>query len=239
MTRINSMSTQAPTVAVIGAGPAGLFAARELANAGLQVALINRDIKAGGLAEYGIYPSKYKMKDGLRKQFRQILALPNLHYFGNVSVQQDGPLSLSDLQALGFDAILVTVGAQGTKWLGLPGEDLAGVYHAKDLVYHYNKLPPFSQQQFNIGRRIVCVGVGNVMLDIAHWARTQGEPTGGGCAARAGRRQVHQERNGNGGSQPGPSRFRCRDRALRAANDRGGARPANRKRIYPVCPARC
>lgn len=161
---------QPRSVAVIGAGPAGLFAARELANAGLQVALINRDIKAGGLAEYGIYPNKYKMKDGLRKQFRQILALPNLHYFGKVSVQQDGPLSLADLQALGFDAILVAVGAQGTKWLGLPGEELAGVYHAKDLVYHYNKLPPFSQQQFNIGRRIVCVGVGNVMLDIAHWA---------------------------------------------------------------------
>ena len=37
---------------------------------------------------------------------------------------------------MGFDAILVTVGAQGTKWLGLPGEELTGVYHAKDLVYH-------------------------------------------------------------------------------------------------------
>lgn len=157
-------------VAVIGAGPAGLFAARELANAGLQVALLNRDIKPGGLAEYGIYPDKYKMKEGLRKQFRQIMALPNLHYFGNLAVSQDGPLSLADLQAMGFEAVLVTVGAQGTKWLGLPGEDLTGVYHAKDLVYHYNKLPPFSQQRFHVGQRIVCVGVGNVMLDIAHWA---------------------------------------------------------------------
>ncbi len=45
-------------VAVIGAGPAGLFGARELATQGVRVALFNRDIKAGGLAEYGIYPDK-------------------------------------------------------------------------------------------------------------------------------------------------------------------------------------
>jgi ferredoxin--NADP+ reductase len=76
---------------------------------------------------------------------------------------------VQQLKELGFDAVLVTVGAQGTKWLGLPGEELKGVYHAKDLVYHYNKLPPFSEQEFPIGRRVVCIGVGNVMLDIAHW----------------------------------------------------------------------
>lgn len=158
------------SLAVIGAGPAGLFAARELAQAGAKVALINRDIKAGGLAEYGIYPSKLKMKDGLRRQFQQVLALPNIEYFGHLSVSLDDELSIADLQAMGFDAILVTVGAQGTKKLGLPGEDLKGVYHAKDVVYHYNRLPPFAQQKFHIGKRIVCVGVGNVMADIAHWA---------------------------------------------------------------------
>jgi ferredoxin--NADP+ reductase len=155
---------------VIGAGPAGLFAARELAMAGVPVVLLNRDIKAGGLAEYGIYPSKLKMKDGLRRQFRQILDLPNLDYLGNLPISLDDEISLADLQAMGFDAVLVTVGAQGTKRLGLPGEDLPGVYHAKDLVYHYNRLPPFSQQSFPLGKRVVCIGVGNVMLDIAHWA---------------------------------------------------------------------
>ncbi len=157
------------SVAVIGAGPAGLFAARQLAQAGVHVVLLNRDIKAGGLAEYGIYPDKHKMKDGLRKQFRQILELPNIEYFGNLNISRESPVSLDELQRMGFDAILVTVGAQGTKWLGLSGEDLQGVYHAKDLVYHYNKLPPFSQQNFLIGKRVLCVGVGNVMLDIAHW----------------------------------------------------------------------
>jgi len=71
-------------VAVIGAGPAGLYAARELANAGVNVALINRDIKPGGLAEYGIYHNKYKMKAGLRAQFQQILGMQNIHYYGKI-----------------------------------------------------------------------------------------------------------------------------------------------------------
>lgn len=156
-------------VAVVGAGPAGLFAARQLANAGAHVVLFNRDIKPGGLAEYGIYPSKIKMKEGLRKQFHQILESPHIEYLGNIQVGERGDLTLADLRALGFQAILVTVGAQGTKWLGLPGEKAIGVYHAKDLVYHYNKLPPFSQKQYSIGRRVALIGVGNVMIDVAHW----------------------------------------------------------------------
>ena len=156
-------------VAVIGAGPAGLFGARELANLGARVALFNRDIKPGGLAEYGIYPNKYTMKSGLRKQFRQIMDLPNLDYYGNLTVGAQGDLTLDDLRALGFQAILVTAGAQGTKWLGLPGEDLKGVYHAKDVVYYYNGLPPYSQKSFRFGKRCAVIGAGNVMLDITHY----------------------------------------------------------------------
>jgi len=156
-------------VAVVGAGPAGLFGARELANQGIRVALFNRDIKPGGLAEYGIYPNKHTMKIGLRKQFRNVLDLPNIDYYGNVTVGEQGDLTLDDLRALGFQAILVTVGAQGTKWLGLPGEDLVGVYHAKDVVYHYNQLPPYSEKPFRFGKRCAVIGAGNVMLDIAHF----------------------------------------------------------------------
>ena len=156
-------------VAVIGAGPAGLYAAKYLAANGVHVVLLNRDIRPGGLAEYGIYYDKYKMKKGLRKQFNQILANPEIDYYGNVVVGNDGDLSLKELQAMGFQAIIVAVGAQGTKWLGLPGEDLKGVYHAKDIVYHYNNLPPFSTKEFLIGDRVALIGVGNVMIDIAHW----------------------------------------------------------------------
>ena len=159
-------------VAVIGAGPAGLFAARELALQNVHVGLFNRDIKPGGLAEYGIYPEKYKMKAGLRNQFRQILGLEAIDYYGNVSIGERGDIKLDELCEMGFQAVLVTVGAQGTKWLGLPGENLAGVYHAKDLVYHYNQLPPFSERQFDIGRRVAVIGAGNVMLDIARYLAT-------------------------------------------------------------------
>ncbi len=162
-------NTNRYVVAVVGAGPAGIYAARQLACGGATVALFNRDIKPGGLAEYGIYYEKYKMKDGLRKQFRMIMGMSEIQYFGNVPIGKQGVLTLDDLRKMGFQAILATVGAQGTKWLGLPGEDLQGVYHAKDLVYHYNKLPPFSTQEFKIGRRVALVGVGNVMMDIARW----------------------------------------------------------------------
>jgi ferredoxin--NADP+ reductase len=157
-------------VVVVGAGPAGIYAARQLATGGARVILLNRDIKPGGLAEYGIYYDKYKMKDGLRKQFRQILAMPEITYMGNVTVGEKGDVTLDDLRALGFQAIMVSAGAQGTKWLGLPGEELRGVYHAKDIVYHYNKLPPYSTQDFRVRGRVALVGVGNVMMDIAHWA---------------------------------------------------------------------
>ena len=153
--------------AIVGAGPAGLFGARELANAGARVVLFNRDIKPGGLAEYGIYPTKHIMKNGLRKQFRGVLDHPNVDYYGNVTVGAQGDLSLDDLRALGFQAILVTAGAQGTKWLGLPGEQFTGVYHAKDVVYFYNKLPPFAQKPYRFGKRCAIVGAGNVMVDIA------------------------------------------------------------------------
>ena len=161
--------TQQFFVAVIGAGPAGLFGARELANLGARVVLFNRDIKPGGLAEYGIYPNKHTMKNGLRRQFRQIMDIPNLDYYGNVSIGTQGDLTLADLRALGFQAILVTVGAQGTKWLGLPGEELEGVYHAKDVVYFYNNLPPYSQKSYFFGKHCAVIGAGNVMLDITHY----------------------------------------------------------------------
>jgi ferredoxin--NADP+ reductase len=156
-------------VAVVGAGPAGLYAARKLAEGGARVVLFNRDIKPGGLAEYGIYHDKLKMKQGLRNQFKQILANPRLDYFGNVTVCCGGNIVLEDILESGFQAVLITTGAQGTKWLRLPGENLPGVYHAKNLVFHYNSLPPFGGKKYLLGKRVAVVGAGNVMLDIAHY----------------------------------------------------------------------
>ena len=181
-------------VAVVGAGPAGLFAARELAEQGVHVALYNRDIKPGGLAEYGIYPNKVRMKEGLRNQFRQILELAKVDYFGNVLIGQDGDITLDDLREAGFHAVLVTVGAQSTKWLGLPGENLTGVYHAKDIVYHYNLLPPFSERPYRIGQRVAVVGVGNVMMDIARWLMEEKQVAEVIAVARRGPAEVKFDR---------------------------------------------
>jgi ferredoxin--NADP+ reductase len=157
------------TVFVIGAGPAGMFAAQKIAQGGHEVIILNRDIKPGGLAEYGIYPTKDKMKIGLRKQFAKVLSLSNVHYYGHVPVGSDSPVSISDLKQFSPAAIVFAVGAQGTKKLGLPGETAGGVYAAKDFGYNYNLLPPFTAQDFSTGKRVAIIGMGNVMVDIARW----------------------------------------------------------------------
>ena len=156
-------------VVVVGAGPAGIYGTRKLTEAGHRVVLLNRDIKPGGLAEYGIFVDKEKMKTGLRKQFKRILADPKVFYIGHVTVGRNEAVTLDELKSIGFGAIIVTAGAQGTKKLGIEGEDYLGVYHAKDVVYHYNSLPPFSERTFEIGRRVAIIGMGNVMVDIANW----------------------------------------------------------------------
>ncbi|MEL7642996.1 MAG: hypothetical protein AAGU25_02695, partial [bacterium] len=66
-----------------------------------------------------------------------------------------------------FDAILISIGAQYNRTLGLPGEDLVGVYHANDLVYTFTGMPPFAGRQLEIGKNAVVIGVGNVMTDIS------------------------------------------------------------------------
>lgn len=191
---MNTQTAAQYHVAIIGGGPAGLFAARELADRNIHCVIFNRDIKPGGLAEYGIYPAKVKMKEGLRAQFRQILSRDLIEYYGNILVGGKGQLSLDEIRALGFQALLVTVGAQSTKKLGIPGEDLVGVYHAKDLVYHYNLLPPFSETNYKIGSRVAVVGVGNVMVDVAHWLIDEKRVTEVTAIARRGPADIKFDR---------------------------------------------
>ncbi|HVZ84203.1 MAG TPA: FAD-dependent oxidoreductase [Terracidiphilus sp.] len=156
-------------VFVVGAGPAGMFAARKLAQAGYETFIFNRDIRPGGLAQYGIYPTKLKMKTGLRKQFEQTLALPNVHYFGHVQIGAAYDLPLAELESFRPAAIVFASGAQGAKKLGLPGEEAAGVYAAKDYVYNYNQLESYTGRDFSAHRHIAVVGVGNVAIDVARW----------------------------------------------------------------------
>ena len=165
----SSAKQSAHLVIVIGAGPAGMSVANLLSKAGHEVVILNRDIKFGGLAEYGIFPSKLKLRGGLRKTYWEILERPNVHYFGNVSVGNNKDVTVEDLRSLGASALVFATGAQGTKTIGVEGDSAIGVYHAKDVVYHYNLLPGFSERPFDMGRRVAVIGVGDVMVDVAHW----------------------------------------------------------------------
>src|SRR5262249_18605120 len=78
-------------------------------------------------------------------------------------------VTIDDLRRFSPAAMVFSVGAQGTKKLGLPGETAHGVYAAKDFVYSYNLLPPFTAQDFSTGKRVAIIGMGNVMVDIARW----------------------------------------------------------------------
>ncbi len=164
------MSAQQKHVIIVaGAGPAGLAVAASLAKAGHEVIILNRDIKFGGLAEYGIFPSKLKLRGGLKKQYWELLTQPNVHYFGNVSIGKGKDLTVEDVRALGASAVVFSIGAQGTKAIGVEGDSAKGVFHAKDVVYHFNRLPGFGDRPFDMGKHVAVIGAGDVMVDIAHW----------------------------------------------------------------------
>jgi ferredoxin--NADP+ reductase len=156
-------------IIVVGAGPAGMAVTNMLAKAGHEVVVLNRDIKFGGLAEYGIFPSKFKLRGGLKKQYWDMLEQPSVHYFGNVSVGKGKDLTVEELRSLGASAIVFSIGAQGTKAIGVEGDSAKGVFHAKDVVYHFNQLPGFGDRPFDMGKHVAIIGVGDVMVDISHW----------------------------------------------------------------------
>ena len=161
--------TTSHVIIVAGAGPAGMAVASSLAKAGHEVIILNRDIKFGGLAEYGIFPSKLKLRGGLKKQYWELLERPNVHYFGNVSIGNGKDLTVEDVRGLGASAVVFSIGAQGTKAIGVEGDSAQGVFHAKDVVYHFNRLPGFGDRPFDMGKHVAVIGAGDVMVDIAHW----------------------------------------------------------------------
>ena len=84
-------------IAIIGAGPAGLYAAKFLSAQGAHIAVINRDIKPGGLAEYGIFHDKHKTKNALRKQFYNLMESSCIFYYGNVVIGENEDLNLEEI----------------------------------------------------------------------------------------------------------------------------------------------
>jgi ferredoxin--NADP+ reductase len=156
-------------IIVVGAGPAGMAVASSLSKAGHEIIILNRDIKFGGLAEYGIFPAKLKLRGGLKKQYWDLLGQPNVHYFGNVTIGIGKDLTVEEVRSLGASAVVFSIGAQGTKAIGVEGDSAKGVFHAKDVVYHFNRLPGFGDRPFEMGKHVAVIGAGDVMVDIAHW----------------------------------------------------------------------
>jgi len=149
------------TVAVVGAGPAGLSAAHRLAMHGHDVTIFEARPKAGGLNEYGI--AAYKSVDDFAQK-----ELDFIFEIGGITVQNDKALgrdiSLDALRA-GFDAVFLGMGLPGVNELGLEGEDAAGCIDAVDYISVLRQSDDLSQ--IPVGRDVVVIGGGMTAIDVA------------------------------------------------------------------------
>lgn len=157
-------------VAIVGAGPAGIYAAEALAEQDavpVAVDIIDRLPTPFGLVRYGIAPDHLKMR-GLRSTLQRTLDHPRVRFFGNVEVGVDLPLA--QLRAC-VDAVIYTYGAADAGRLGIDGEELPGSLTALDLVSWYCGHPDADratvEEALSHARSVVVIGVGNVALDVA------------------------------------------------------------------------
>ncbi|KAF2821131.1 FAD/NAD(P)-binding domain-containing protein [Ophiobolus disseminans] len=118
-----------------------------------------------GLVRFGVAPDHPEVKN-CQDTFEEVALSPRFHYIGNVRVGYD--IELSKLEPH-YDAILFSYGASEDRKLGIPGEDLAGVFSAREFVGWYNGLPQFQglQPQLRAGEQAVVIGQGNVAMDVA------------------------------------------------------------------------
>jgi ferredoxin--NADP+ reductase len=156
-------------VGVVGAGPAGFYAAVELLRApGLdcRVDMFDRLPTPYGLVRHGVAPDHLKIKSVARTYEAGVGAAgTRFRLFGNVQVGRD--VALAELLER-YDAVVLAIGAQSDRRLGIPGEELGGVHPASVFVAWYNGHPDCAGARFDLGaERAVVVGHGNVALDVA------------------------------------------------------------------------
>ncbi|KJE21821.1 NADPH-dependent glutamate synthase beta chain-like oxidoreductase [Frankia torreyi] len=155
------------TVAVIGSGPAGFYTAGALLEQSavpVRVDLYERLATPWGLVRAGVAPDHPKIK-AVSSVYAATAADTRFRFFGNVEVGRH--VSREELVER-YDAVVYTVGAQGERRLGIPGEDLPGSVSAVDVVGWYNGHPDFADRAPDLsGRRAVVIGAGNVALDVA------------------------------------------------------------------------
>ena len=148
-------------IAVIGAGPAGLSCAYYLAVKGYPVTVFEKEDKLGGMLTLGI--PGFRLDKAVVNAEIDILRELGVEFKTGVEVGKD--VSLPQLRAEGYKAFYLGIGAsRGTK-LGVPGEELAGVFTGIDFLRDVNLEKPVS-----IGKRVAVVGGGNVAIDVARTA---------------------------------------------------------------------
>ncbi len=152
-------------VGIVGAGPAGFFAADALIKQDIPVSvdLFDRLPTPFGLVRYGVAPDHQKIKS-VTKLYQKTLDDPRVRFFGHVSYGQD--VSLGDLRRF-YDAIIYTVGAPSDRPLGIPGEDLPGSMSATEFVAWYNGHPDYAEKTPDLSvSSVAVVGMGNVAVDV-------------------------------------------------------------------------
>lgn len=159
-------------VAVVGSGPAGLTAAAELARAGHAVTIFESLHEAGGVLTYGI-PAFRLPKDVVKAEIDQVLALgarlKKNHVVGR---------SIGVDELLSYDAVFLATGAGLPAFMGIPGENLNGVYSANEFLTRVNLMHADAFPEFDTpvlhAARVAVIGGGNVAMDAARVARRLG-----------------------------------------------------------------
>ncbi len=160
-------------VAIVGAGPAGLAAAHDLALWGYTVIVYDRINSPGGVMRMGI-PRFRLPSDVIDDEIARLMSY-GVHFEYGVEIGVD--LSLRDLQDQGYEAILLATGATESNLMGIEGENLDGVFAWNDYLYRANMTEPEEAETVLAGLKARCVAIvggGNTAMDAARTARRMG-----------------------------------------------------------------
>jgi len=151
-------------IAVVGSGPAGVYAAAALVHhGGVAVDVFDRLPSPFGLVRYGVAPDHPKIQS-ISTALEKVLEHPAVRFLGNIDVGTH--IQVADLHRH-YDGLIFANGASVDRQLGIPGEDLDGSTSATDFVSWYCGHPDASTGQFTLDARSVAViGLGNVALDV-------------------------------------------------------------------------
>ena len=150
-------------VAVIGAGPAGIYASDLLAKQGVNIDLFEQMPAPFGLIRYGVAPDHPRIK-GIIASLHRVLDTPTIRLLGNIHIGED--ITIAQLHEY-YDAVLLATGAVADRDLDIPGENLNGSYGAADFVGFYDGNPRFHRTWNLTATHVAIIGVGNVALDIS------------------------------------------------------------------------